>query len=75
MPISTSSSTSATGSKGSRSALGDFAVWCVGSYAKKFREEFQAHIDRGRCPFGGESSIDGVPRATSTPTGDGRGPA
>jgi NADH-quinone oxidoreductase subunit F len=41
-------------------ALGDFAVWCVGSYVKKFREEFEQHIDEGRCPFGGRSSVDGV---------------
>jgi NADH-quinone oxidoreductase subunit F len=41
-------------------ALGDFAVWCVGSYVEKFRDEFQRHIDEGRCPYGGESSIDGV---------------
>jgi NADH-quinone oxidoreductase subunit F len=41
-------------------ALGDFAVWCVGSYADKFYDEFQAHVELGRCPFGGESSIDGV---------------
>ncbi len=42
-------------------ALGDFAVYCVGSYVSKFREEFQRHIDEGRCPYGGESSIEGVP--------------
>jgi NADH-quinone oxidoreductase subunit F len=41
-------------------ALGDFAVWCVGSYLKKFREEFERHVDEGRCPFGGLSSIEGV---------------
>ena len=41
-------------------ALGDFAVWCVGSYVEKFREEFQQHIDEGRCPYGGHSSTDGV---------------
>jgi NADH-quinone oxidoreductase subunit F len=41
-------------------ALGDFAVWCVGSYAEKFRDEFQRHIDEGRCPFEGQSSIEGV---------------
>jgi NADH-quinone oxidoreductase subunit F len=35
-------------------ALGDFAVWCVGSYVDKFYDEFQAHIELGRCPFGGE---------------------
>jgi NADH-quinone oxidoreductase subunit F len=42
-------------------ALGDFAVWCVGSYVKKFRDEFQRHVDEGGCPYGGESSTDGVP--------------
>jgi NADH-quinone oxidoreductase subunit F len=41
-------------------ALGDFAVWCVGSYVDKFHDEFQAHIELGRCPFGGKSSIEGV---------------
>jgi NADH-quinone oxidoreductase subunit F len=41
-------------------ALGDFAVWCVASYLEKFRDEFQRHIDEGRCPYGGHSSIDGV---------------
>jgi NADH-quinone oxidoreductase subunit F len=42
-------------------ALGDFAVWCVGSYVEKFRDEFQRHVDKGGCPYGGESSTDGVP--------------
>ena len=41
-------------------ALGDFAVWCVGSYVEKFRDEFQQHVDEGRCPFGGQSSVEGV---------------
>jgi NADH-quinone oxidoreductase subunit F len=41
-------------------ALGDFAVWCVGSYVEKFRDEFQRHIDEGGCPFGGRSSVEGV---------------
>jgi len=41
-------------------ALGDFAVWCVGSYVRKFPEEFQRHVDEGRCPYGGESSVEGV---------------
>jgi NADH-quinone oxidoreductase subunit F len=41
-------------------ALGDFAVWCVASYVDKFYDEFQAHIELGRCPFGGESSTEGV---------------
>jgi len=41
-------------------ALGDFAVYCVASYVDKFYDEFQSHIDQGGCPFGGESSIEGV---------------
>jgi NADH-quinone oxidoreductase subunit F len=41
-------------------ALGDFAVWCVGSYVDKFYDEFQRHVDEGGCPFGGASSIEGV---------------
>jgi NADH-quinone oxidoreductase subunit F len=41
-------------------ALGDFAVYPVSSYLRKFRDEFQAHIDLGRCPFEGESSIEGI---------------
>jgi NADH-quinone oxidoreductase subunit F len=41
-------------------ALGDFAVWCVGSYVEKFRDEFQRHLDEGGCPFGGKSTLDHV---------------
>jgi NADH-quinone oxidoreductase subunit F len=41
-------------------ALGDFAAGPVVEYVKCFREEFQRHIDEGRCPFGGESSLEGV---------------
>jgi len=41
-------------------ALGDFAVWPVKSYIDKYREEFEAHIDQGGCPYGGESSIEGI---------------
>ena len=41
-------------------ALGDFAVWCVGSYVEKFRDEFQQHVDEGRCPYSGRSTLDGV---------------
>ena len=41
-------------------ALGDFAACPVASYIDKFRDEFEAHIDQGGCPFGGESSIEGV---------------
>jgi NADH-quinone oxidoreductase subunit F len=40
--------------------LGDAAAMPVASYVTKFREEFQRHVDEGGCPFGGESSLDGV---------------
>jgi hypothetical protein len=26
----------------------------------KFRDEFQAHLDQGGCPFGDESSLEGL---------------
>ena len=41
-------------------ALGDFAVYPVQSYLRKFRDEFEAHVEQGGCPFGGESSIEGI---------------
>ena len=41
-------------------ALGDFAAGPVVEYVRNFREEFQRHIDEGGCPFGGESSLEGV---------------
>jgi len=41
-------------------ALGDFAVYPVASYMDKYRDEFQRHVDEGGCPFGGESSIEGI---------------
>src|SRR5580765_6023333 len=41
-------------------ALGDFAVWSVQSYLHKFRAEFEEHVALGRCPFGGESSVEGI---------------
>jgi NADH-quinone oxidoreductase subunit F len=41
-------------------ALGDFAVYPVSSYLRKYRAEFAAHVDGGACPFGGESSIEGI---------------
>jgi NADH-quinone oxidoreductase subunit F len=41
-------------------ALGDFAVYPVQSYLRKFRSEFEAHIERRGCPFDGESSIEGI---------------
>ncbi len=40
--------------------LGDAAAMPVASYVAKFREEFQRHLDEGACPFGGESSLEGV---------------
>jgi NADH-quinone oxidoreductase subunit F len=40
--------------------LGDAAALPIASYVDKFRAEFQAHIDHGRCPFGGESSLEGI---------------
>jgi NADH-quinone oxidoreductase subunit F len=40
--------------------LGDAAAMPVASYIDKFRDEFQAHIDAGGCPFGGQSSLEGI---------------
>ncbi len=40
--------------------LGDAAAMPVASYIDKFRDEFQAHLDNGACPYGGESSLDRV---------------
>jgi NADH-quinone oxidoreductase subunit F len=40
--------------------LGDAAAMPVASYVNRFRDEFQRHIDEGGCPFGGESSLEGV---------------
>ena len=40
--------------------LGDSDAIVVASYVDKFRDEFQAHIDQGGCPFGGESSLEGL---------------
>jgi NADH-quinone oxidoreductase subunit F len=41
-------------------ALGDFAIWPVRSYVDKWGDEFVAHVEEGRCPFGGESSLEGI---------------
>jgi NADH-quinone oxidoreductase subunit F len=38
--------------------LGDAAAMPIASYVDKFREEFQAHVDAGGCPYGGESSLE-----------------
>jgi NADH-quinone oxidoreductase subunit F len=34
-------------------ALGDAAAWPVQSFVKKFRDEFQAHVDAGKCVISG----------------------
>jgi NADH-quinone oxidoreductase subunit F len=41
-------------------ALGDFAIWPVRSYIEKWGDEFVAHVEQGRCPLGGESSLEGI---------------
>jgi NADH-quinone oxidoreductase subunit F len=41
-------------------ALGDFAVYPVSSYLRKYRDEFEAHVDGAGCPFAGSSSIEGI---------------
>jgi NADH-quinone oxidoreductase subunit F len=40
--------------------LGDAAAMPVASYVTKFEDEFRRHVDEGGCPFGGESSLEGV---------------
>jgi NADH-quinone oxidoreductase subunit F len=40
--------------------LGDAAAMPIASYVDSFRAEFQEHIDEGRCPYGGESSLEGL---------------
>jgi NADH-quinone oxidoreductase subunit F len=40
--------------------LGDSSAMVVASYVEHFREEFEAHLERGGCPFGGTSSLAGV---------------
>ena len=37
--------------------LGDAAAMPIASYVVKFRDEFQAHVDEGGCPFE-ESTLD-----------------
>ena len=41
-------------------ALGDFAVYPVSSYLRKYRAEFEAHVEGAGCPFAGDSSIEGI---------------
>ena len=38
--------------------LGDSAAMPVASCVTKFRDEFQAHLNHGGCPFGADSSLD-----------------
>ena len=40
--------------------LGDAAAMPIASYVERFRDEFQAHIDQGCCPYGDSSSLDGI---------------
>jgi NADH-quinone oxidoreductase subunit F len=40
--------------------LGDSDAIAVLSYVDRFRGEYQAHIDLGRCPLGGDSSLEGI---------------
>src|SRR5579862_7055722 len=41
-------------------ALGDFAVYPVRSYLQHWRDEFEAHLEQGGCPFRGESPLEGI---------------
>jgi len=40
--------------------LGDSDAIAVLSYVDRFRDEYQAHIDLGRCPFDGDSSLERI---------------
>ena len=40
--------------------LGDSAAMPVASCVTKFRDEFQAHVDSGACPFGDASTLSGL---------------
>ena len=40
--------------------LGDSAAMPVASCVTKFRDEFQAHLEQGGCPFGRDSQLDGL---------------
>jgi len=41
-------------------ALGDFAVYPVASYVKYWEQEFIAHVEHGRCPYDGDSTLEGI---------------
>jgi NADH-quinone oxidoreductase subunit F len=40
--------------------LGDAAAMPIASYVDRFRDEFQTHVEWASCPFGGESSLEGL---------------
>ena len=40
--------------------LGDSAAMPVASCVTKFRDEFRAHLEHGGCPFGHDSTLDGL---------------
>jgi len=40
--------------------LGDSAAMPVASCVTKFRDEFRAHLEQGGCPFGHDSTLDGL---------------
>ncbi|MHB8468250.1 MAG: NADH-quinone oxidoreductase subunit NuoF [Gaiellaceae bacterium] len=40
--------------------LGDSAAMPVASCVTKFRDEFRAHLDHGGCPFGADSTLNGL---------------
>ena len=35
-------------------------MYPVASYVEKWGEEFEAHVELGRCPFDGESTLEGI---------------
>jgi NADH-quinone oxidoreductase subunit F len=55
-------------------ALGDFAVYPVASFMRKFPDEFRAHVDRGGCPFGDSSTLDGILAPSDQHTHDAEAP-
>jgi NADH-quinone oxidoreductase subunit F len=38
--------------------LGDAAAMPVASYVDRFRDEFREHVERGGCPYDGESTLE-----------------
>lgn len=50
--------------------LGDAAAWALRSNVKLFREEFEAHVEQGACPFGDEHRTLVGARSDATGPGD-----